>query len=74
MTVTETLKHTGIMIPNSIDDLLKEVADDLQQYIDDVADALENPPTDEEIRRKQEQWNREFEEMESKIYKDYAKS
>ena len=62
------------MIPNNIDDLLKDVADDLQQYLDDVADAFENPPTDEEIRRKQEQWNREFEEMESKIYKDYAKS
>jgi hypothetical protein len=51
------------MKPTNIDDLLKDVADDLQQYLDDVADAFESPPTEEEIRRVEADRERQFEEM-----------
>lgn len=53
------------MKPENIDDLdlAKECIGDLDLYLEAVADALHNPPTDEEIRRVEADRERQFEEM-----------
>jgi len=51
------------MKPTNIDDLLKGISDDSQQYLDDVEDAFENPPTEEEMRRVEADRERQFEEI-----------
>ena len=51
------------MKPTNIDDLLKGISDDSQQYLDDVEDAFENPPTEEEMRRVEADREIQFEEI-----------
>ena len=51
------------MKPTNIDDLLKGISDDSQQYLDDVEDAFENQPTEEEMRRVEADRERQFEEI-----------
>ena len=53
------------MKPENIDDLdlAKECIGDLDLYLEEVADALHNPPTEEEMRRVEADRERQFEEI-----------
>lgn len=53
------------MKPENIDDLdlAKECIGDLDLYLEEVADALHNQPTEEEMRRVEADRERQFKEM-----------
>lgn len=65
MKASDSTNKKNNMKPENIDDLdlAKECIGDLDLYLETVADALSNPPTEEEIRRVEADRDRQFEEM-----------